>query len=58
MQGYPRDGRRAVLNNALMLLTAVETGAALISRNVRHMDLLLRFRPGAQLLLYDRPALA
>jgi hypothetical protein len=26
----------------------------LISRNIRHMDLLLRFRPDAQVLLYDR----
>ncbi|HET6237020.1 MAG TPA: hypothetical protein VFE41_18960 [Acetobacteraceae bacterium] len=38
-----------------MLLTAMEAGATLISRNVRHMDLLLRFRPDARGLLYDRP---
>jgi predicted nucleic acid-binding protein len=57
IQGYQRESRREVLNDALMLLTALEAGAALISRNVHHMDLLLRFRPDAQVLLYDRPAL-
>jgi hypothetical protein len=56
IQGYQREGRREVLNDALMLLTAKEAGATLISRNVHHMDLLLRFRPDAQVLLYDRPA--
>jgi len=55
IQGYVRESRRAVLHDALMLLTAVEARATLISRNVRHMDLLLRFRPDAQVLLYDRP---
>jgi len=55
IQAYPRESRRAVLNDALMLLTAIEAGATLISRNVRHMDLLLRFRPDAGVVLYDRP---
>jgi hypothetical protein len=54
IQGYAREARRAVLHDALMLLAAIEAKAALISRNVRHMDLLLRFRPDAQVLLYDR----
>jgi predicted nucleic acid-binding protein len=53
-QGYARADRRGLLNDALMLLTAIEAGATLISRNVRDMDLLLRFRPDAQVLLYDR----
>ncbi len=53
-QGYAREARRAVLHDAMMLLTAMEAGATLISRNIRHMDLLLRFRPDAQVLLYDR----
>jgi hypothetical protein len=57
IQGYPRESHRGVLNDALMLLTAAEAGATLISRNILHMDLLLRFRPDAQVLLYDRPAL-
>jgi predicted nucleic acid-binding protein len=54
-QGYAREARRAVLHDAMMLLTAVEAGAVLISRNVRDMDLLLRFWPTARVLLYDRP---
>ena len=53
-QGYAREARRAVLHDAMILLTAVEAGAVLISRNVRDMDLLLRFWPNAQVLLHDR----
>ena len=55
IQGYARESRRVVLNDALLLLTALEAKAILISRNVRHLDLLLRFRPDAQVLFYDRP---
>jgi predicted nucleic acid-binding protein len=58
VQAYRRKDRRALLNDALLLLTAIEARAVLISRNVRHMDLLLRFRPDARVLLYDRPAAA
>ena len=54
IQGFAREARRAVLHDALMLLTALESGAVLVSRNVRHMDLLMRFRSDAQVLLYDR----
>jgi predicted nucleic acid-binding protein len=54
IQGYARESGRGVLNDALMLLTAIAAGATLISRNVRHLDLLLRFRPEAKVLLYDR----
>jgi hypothetical protein len=54
-QGYAREARRALLHDAMMVLTAVEARAVLISRNVRDMDLLLRFWPKAQILLYDRP---
>jgi len=52
-QGHARENRRGLLNDALMLLTAIEAGAVLISRNVRDMDLLLRFRTDARVLLYD-----
>lgn len=53
-QGYPKDARRDLLLDALIFLTAREAGAVLVSRNVRHMDLLLRFRPDTQVLLYER----
>lgn len=55
VQSFRREDRRALLHDALMLLTAVGARAVLISRNIRHMDLLLRFRPDARILLYDRP---
>jgi hypothetical protein len=55
VHAYAREDRRAVLHDALMLLAAIGADAVLISRNIRHMDLLLRFRPDARVLLYDRP---
>jgi hypothetical protein len=54
-QGFPRADRRELLFDALLLLTSVEQDAFLVSRNIRHMDLLLRLKPEAKVLLYDRP---
>jgi hypothetical protein len=48
--------RRELLNDALVFLTALESGAILISANVSDMDLLLRFRPDANVLLYRQTA--
>lgn len=47
--------RRALLNDALIFLTAREAGAVLVSANVADIDLLLRFRPDTAVLLY-RPS--
>lgn len=47
--------RREVLNDALLFLTAREQGAVFVSANIADMDLLLRFRPDARLLLF-RPS--
>ena len=47
-----RGRRREVLNDALLFLTAIEAGAVLLSANVADMDVLLRFRPDARVLLY------
>lgn len=44
------------VRHALLLLIAIIAGAVLISRNIRHMDLLLRLQSDARLLLYDRAA--
>jgi len=44
--------RREVLNDALIFLTARAEGAVLVSGNVVDIDLLLRFRPDAMVLLY------
>ena len=55
-QGLPKDARRKLLNDALIFLSAHESGAALVSRNIKDMDLLLQLRPDGQVLLYDQTA--
>jgi hypothetical protein len=47
-----REGRRRLLNDALILLCAGEHGAILVSGNGADFDVLLRFRPDIQVLLY------
>ncbi len=47
-----QENRRRVLNDALIFLCAGESGAVLVSGNVADMDILLRFRPDIQVLLY------
>ncbi len=53
-QGFAKDDRRRLLNDALIFLSAHESGAVLVSRNIRDMDLLLQLRPDVRVLLYDR----
>jgi hypothetical protein len=53
IQGYAKAARRDLLLDSLLLLTAIEAGCVLVSRNIRHMDLLTRLRPDARILLYD-----
>jgi hypothetical protein len=53
-QGVTRADRRRLLNDALLFLTAAETGAILISRNSKDLDLLLQMKPGVAVLLYIR----
>jgi len=50
--------RRKLLNDVLIVLTARERGAILVSSNVADMDLLLRFRPDTRLLLYRQTSVA
>lgn len=52
-QGFAGMDRRRLLNDAMMVISAAEAGAVLVSRNRRDMDLLLRFRPDARIWLYD-----
>jgi hypothetical protein len=47
-----RENRRRLLNDALIFLCAGEHGAILVSGNVADIDVLLRFRPDIQVLLY------
>jgi hypothetical protein len=51
-----RGRRRELLNDVLLFLTARENGAVLVSSNAADMDLLLRFRPDARILLYGHAA--
>ena len=53
IQGYPREQRRKLLHDAILVLAAGEAGAVLISRNQRDMDLLLQLRPSGRVLLYE-----
>jgi len=46
------ESRRRLLNDALIFLCAGEHDAILVSGNVADMDILLRFRPDIQVLLY------
>jgi predicted nucleic acid-binding protein len=53
-QGIPKAERPRLLNDALLFLSAAESGATLISRNANDFDLLLQMKPGVPVLLYDR----
>jgi predicted nucleic acid-binding protein len=44
--------RRKLINDALIFLSAREQNAILVSTNSKDMDLLLRFRPDAHVLLF------
>lgn len=60
LHGLDGDRRKRLLRDALILLTAREIGATLLSRNIADMDRLTQMRPDAKLLLYrvcaERPA--
>jgi len=53
-QAIPKQDRRKFLNDALLFLQAANTGAVMVSRNSRDLDLLLQFKPQASVLLYDK----
>jgi predicted nucleic acid-binding protein len=53
-QGLDEVRTRSLLNDALMLMTAREHGATLLSRNVSDMDLLTVLRPDAKIVFYAR----
>jgi hypothetical protein len=53
-QGIPKQERRKFLNDTLLFLLAADTGAVMISRNSRDLDLLLQMKPQVGVLLYDR----
>jgi predicted nucleic acid-binding protein len=53
-QGLHEVKTRSLLNDALMLMTAREHGATLLSRNVSDMDLLTALRPDTKIIFYTR----
>ncbi|HMH05950.1 MAG TPA: hypothetical protein VK579_04635, partial [Terriglobales bacterium] len=52
LQGYGRDQRRRVLNDALLFATARKHGCALLTRNVIDFDLLQQLDPSGKALFY------
>jgi len=53
-QAIPRQDRRKFLNDTLLFLQASDTGAVMVSRNSRDLDLLLQLKPRVAVLLYDK----
>ena len=51
-QGYGREQRRRILNDALLFATARKYGCAVLSRNVRDFDLLQQLDPSGRVLFY------
>jgi predicted nucleic acid-binding protein len=51
-KNYQQGSRRRLLNDALIFLSAFETGAILVSANIKDIDLMLRIIPIANVLFY------
>jgi predicted nucleic acid-binding protein len=56
-QGYGKEQRRRVLNDALLFATARKYGCAVLSRNLRDFDLLQQLDPTGKVLFYKTGAL-
>ncbi len=52
-QGYGREQRRRVLNDALLFATARKYGCVVLSRNVRDFDLLQQLDPSGRVVFYQ-----
>ncbi|MBZ5658395.1 MAG: type II toxin-antitoxin system VapC family toxin [Acidobacteriia bacterium] len=52
IQGYGREERRRVLNDALLFATARKYGCVVLSRNVRDFDLLQQLDPSGRVMFY------
>jgi predicted nucleic acid-binding protein len=51
-QGYAREQRRRVLNDALLFATARKYGCVVLSRNVLDFDLLQQLDPLGKVMFY------
>jgi predicted nucleic acid-binding protein len=52
IQGYGKDQRRRVLNDALLFATARKYGCSVLTRNVVHFDFLEQLDPSGRVLFY------
>jgi predicted nucleic acid-binding protein len=52
VQGYGKDQRRRVLNDALLFATARKYGCAVLTRNIVDFDLLEQLDPSGRVLFY------
>jgi predicted nucleic acid-binding protein len=52
LQGYERDQRRRVLNDALLYITARRYGCTVLTRNLSDFDFLLQLDPPGRVLFY------
>jgi len=52
LQGYDKDQRRRVLNDALLYISARRSGCAVLTRNVSDFDFLQQLEPSGRVLFY------
>lgn len=53
LQRYGKKEQRKALNDALIFLTAVKHGSAVLTRNIKDFDLLNQLLPDGRVLFYD-----
>ena len=56
VRGLPKTSRQSLVNDAALLLQALEDGCLLLSRNIVDMDVLLQLFPAGRALLYRQKA--
>lgn len=54
LQGYGKGEQRKALNDALIFLTAIKHGCAIVTRNISDFDLLQQLDSRGTVLFYDR----
>lgn len=54
LQHYGKGEQRKALNDALIFLTAIEHGCAVLTRNLTDFDLLLQLDPRGSVLFYEK----
>jgi predicted nucleic acid-binding protein len=53
LQGYGKSEQRKAFNDAVIFLTAVKHGCAVLTRNVSDFDLLMQVDPKGETVFYD-----